>query len=167
MLSIIKNKLPYIITFILFYFIYEALIYNFANINGIASYFVIDLFIILFITSFSMLFKSNKVTIIILSVLMFLVCVLFIVNTHIYNIFGDILTISYLDVLNEATVVFSWSFVKPMVVLLGLFIFSLYIFSNYLIYRLYKVKPYNSETEYVVSGLFTTILSTLIFGILF
>jgi len=165
MLQVLKMKIPYIITFVIFYFIFEALTYNFVNMNGIAKYFILDLFIVLFFIMFTVLFKSNKVTIILLSIFMFFITVLFCVNAHIYKIFGDVFSINYLSVLNEAEQVFDWSFISAGIIGLAIFVFSIYVIANYFLYKSFNEIKYTLERDYVVSSLFVTILSTLVIGI--
>ena len=167
MLKVLKMKMPYIIPFLLFYILFEVLTYSFVGMNGVAKYFFLDLFIILFVSSFIFLFKSNKVTVIILSIFMFLFMILFLTNAHMYLIFGDIFSIEYFKVLDEANKVFSFSFMNPKIIILGLFIFVIYVLLNVWIYKLTKNVTYNLEREYIVSGLFTTIAFSLIIGILF
>lgn len=168
MLKVLRIKLPYIIPFLLFYIIFELLTYSFVGMSGIAEYFFLDLFIILFILSIIFLFKSNKVTIILLSILMFLDMILFLLNAHIFKIFGGVFSIEYLKVLSEANQVFSFSFLNFGLIVLGLFIFSLYIIINLGIYKLTNKKvEYNLEREYIVSGLFVLIFVSLVCGILF
>ncbi len=165
MLQVLKIKIPYIITFVIFYFIFEALTYNFVNMNGIAKYFILDLFIILFFIMFTTLFRNNKITIILLSIFMFFITILFCVNAHIYKIFGDIFSINYLSVLNEAEEVFDWSFISFGIIGLGIFVFALYVVANYLLYSCFNQIKYTLDREYVISSLFVTILSTLVIGI--
>ena len=165
MLQVLKMKIPYIITFVIFYFIFEALTFAFVNMSGIARFFVLDLFITLFFTSFTMLFKSNKVTIILLSIFMFFITILFCVNAHIYKIFGDIFSINYLKVLNEAEEVFDWNFISFWIIALGLFVYLIYVGVNITIYFFTKKITYTKDTEYIVSSLFLTILTTVVVGI--
>lgn len=167
MLKVLKTKIPYIIPFLLFYIVFELLTYHFVGMNGIAKYFLLDLFIVLFITSFIYLFKSNKVTIIMYSIFMFFFMILFLVNAHIYSIFGGIFSIEYLKVLGEANRVFSFSFLNFNIIMIALFIYSLYIITNYFIYSLTKNYVYNEEKDYIVNGMFLLVLTSLIFGILF
>jgi phosphoglycerol transferase MdoB-like AlkP superfamily enzyme len=140
--------------------------FSFVGMSGIGKYFTLDILLVLFFTSFTMLFKSNKVTIILLSIMMFFIMALFLVNAHLYKIFGDILSIGYLEVLDEATGVFSWSFINFEVIILGLFVYFLFILSCYIIANIMRNVKYNLERDYIVSGLFQTIFTTLVVGLL-
>lgn len=167
MLKVLKMKIPYIISFLLFYVVFEILTYSYIGMYGLAKYFLLDLFIVLSFSTIVFLFKSNKVTISILSVIMFLFMILFLANTHIYLIFGDVFSLEYLKVLDEANKVFSFSFLNYGVIMLGIFVYVIYVLLNVFIYKLNNNVKYDLERNFIVSGFFTALLTSLIIGILF
>lgn len=166
MIRILRMKALYIASFLLFFLIFEFLTYSSVGMSGLSRFFLLDILIILFFTSIIYFFKSKKMTVILLSILMFFVMALYLVNAHMYLIFGDVFSFEYFRVTDEAGKVFSFSFVNIGLVFLGLLVYSLYILINVIISRHIKVK-YDLEREYIVSGLFTNIFLSLIIGVFF
>lgn len=168
MKQVIKMKYPYILLFITFVFIFEMLTFAFVKASGIPSYFLLDLLISLFFSSLILLIKNNKATIIYLSILMFIITLLFLTNAIIYNIFGDIFTISYFNYLSEAGEVFEWYYLKPNIMATGIILFLTYIGLNILLAFFYSKKvKYSKDNSYITTGFFTYLLTTFIIGILF
>lgn len=167
MKSILKIKVPQILLFTLFFILFEVLTFSFVKMDGIPKYFLTDILIVIFFASLIFLFKSNKVSVIYLSILMLFNTILFCTNSIIYNIFGDIFSISYLTVLSEAEKVFEWSYLEPKIMCTGIFVLILYITLSILLVKYMIKEKYEKETAYIVTGYFTYILSIFIIGILF
>ena len=167
MKDVFKIKIPFILIFLLFYIIYEIMLFSYVNMSGLPRYFFLDFIIVLFFASIIFFIRSNKASIIILAIFMLFNMVLFFTNAIIYSIFGDIFSIHYLKVLDEAEQVFEWHYLKPSIIIPGLLVYLAYIGINIFMLKPMKKVTYNNERDFIVSGLFLNILSIFILGIIF
>lgn len=167
MKDVFKIKLPFILIFLIFYVIYEIMLFSYVKMAGLPRYFFLDFIIVLFFASIILFIKSNKASIIILSIFMAFNMILFFTNAIIYSIFGDIFSISYLKVLNEAEQVFEWHYLKPSIIIPGLLVYIAYVSINIFLLKPMSKIIYDNEKDFIVSGMFANILSILVLGIIF
>lgn len=167
MKDVFKIKIPFILIFLLFYIIYEIMLFAYVKMSGLPRYFFLDFIIVLFFASIIFFIKSNKASIVILAIFMLFNMVIFFTNAIIYSIFGDIFSIHYLKVLDEAEQVFEWHYLKPSIIIPGLIVYFAYIGINIFMLKPMKKVTYNNEKDFIVSGLFANILSLLILGTIF
>lgn len=102
------------------------------------DYIMIDLSVVFIIGSFIFLFKSYVISLIYLSSWIFLFCVLYLANTTMFNIFGDIFSIDKLLLVDEAILVFEWSYLKMDNIITALSLFLGFILLNLFIHYLFR-----------------------------
>lgn len=103
MKSILKNKGLIFLTFLVFYLITEITTFIWIDFDFLPKDLLIDFMIVFAISSITLLIKSNKGSIIYISVIYALVLILFVVNATMYKVYMDLFTIQQLLLISEAT----------------------------------------------------------------
>ncbi|MBP5445025.1 MAG: LTA synthase family protein [Acholeplasmatales bacterium] len=165
--QVLKMKAPLLLCYMLFFIIFQIMTFSYVHISGIPSYFMLDLLIALSLGSIIFMIKNRIASVVYLCIVMLLYMILFCTNAILFNIFGDVFSIEYLQVLNEAGEVFEWSYLKPFIMVPGILVFLAYVTINVLYIIFWKKDTYTVERSYVVTGMFTFIASLLTFGLIF
>lgn len=135
MLEFIKSKLLLIVLFIFYFVIIELLTFQTLNLGIFPKYLILDISLILIIASFIFLMKTNKVSFIYLSICLFACIILYLTNSIIYFIFGDIFSLEKLFLIGEANEVFEVAFLNKQVIIISLLLFFSYLIINCLLLK--------------------------------
>ena len=165
--QVVKMKAPLLICYMLFFIIFQIMTFSYVKASGIPSYFMLDLLIVLSLGCIVFMIKNRIASIIYLSILMLGYLILFLTNAILFNIFGDVFSIEYLKVLNEAGEVFEWYYLRPYIMIPGILVYLAYVSINVLYVIFIKKPTYTLERSYVTTGMLTYIASMLVFGIIF
>lgn len=166
MLKILKEKGIMLLVFLFFYFIFSTLTFNTIGLPLFPKYMVLDYLILIFFTAFIFLIKSNKIALSIYSFFMVFILVLYVTNVTLDKVFGDVFSLQYLSILDEAGEVFEWGYLDFNVVFTAFFIFGLYLFVNIFLLRFFKDK-YESDRCYSLNGMFIIVPLIIVLSFIF
>ncbi len=166
----LKEKGSLILTFIIFYLLIEFITFRWVDFAGFAQSFFIDFFLAIAVGSFALLFRSNKASIIYLTVILGFVMTLFLINATMYSVYFDLFTLQQLTLIGEATNVFNFDFLSiPSIIIAVVITFLYYLSIRYLwkkMYRYYEQIPnYYRKTAIVLLSTFIIITSFFLSGI--
>jgi phosphoglycerol transferase MdoB-like AlkP superfamily enzyme len=112
MIKILREKGTILGIFLVYYYLIQIITFEWINFQFLPSSFFIDFFIALMIGSVVFLFKSNKLAIAYVTVIISMVIALFMVNATLYSVYRDIFTLQQFTLLQEAGAVFRFEFVS-------------------------------------------------------
>lgn len=136
MKELLKQKMQIFIVFILFYLIAEIITFMWVDFSFLPKDFIIDLVIALGISSFIFLFRSNKISIIYLGVIFFIVDMLFLINATMYSVYYDLFTLQQLSLVGEAANVINvdllsiWGIVAFVLMLAGFIVSMIFMYKH-------------------------------------
>lgn len=146
MKNILKNKSILMVTFLILYLMVEITTFLWIDFNFLPKNFLIDLIIVLAISSLVILFKSNKGSMIYLSVIYLIVVLLFIVNATMYDVYLDLFTIQQFQLLGEAAGVVNIEHISFVSIVIGFVFIVLFLFIMRFIYiKLQDINLSNKE----------------------
>ncbi|MFA7560496.1 MAG: LTA synthase family protein [Candidatus Izemoplasmatales bacterium] len=112
MIKILREKGTILGIFLVYYYLIQIITFEWINFQFLPSSFFVDFFIALMIGSVVFLFKSNKLAIAYVTVIISMVIALFMVNATLYSVYRDIFTLQQFTLLQEAGAVFRFEFVS-------------------------------------------------------
>jgi len=166
----LREKGSLILTFMVFYMLIQFITFQWVDFSLFPQSFFVDFFIALGVASLSLLFKSNKASIIYLTLVLALVMTLFLINATMYSVYFDLFTIQQLTLIGEATNVFNFEFLSiPSIILAVIITFLYYLTIRFLwkkMYRYYEQIPnYYKKTAIVLLTVFSFMTMFFVSGI--
>lgn len=166
----IKEKGALVLTFLVFYLLIEYITFMWVDFDNFPQSFMIDLLFALGVGSLALLFRSNKASIIYLTVILGFVMTLFLINATMYSVYFDLFTLQQLTLIGEATNVFNFEFLSIPSILIAVVITFLYFMVIRVLwikmYRYYEHIPrYYKKTAIVLLSVFLVIFTVFSSGI--
>ncbi|OQX93093.1 MAG: hypothetical protein B6I17_04300, partial [Tenericutes bacterium 4572_104] len=163
MKELLKQKSQIFLLFILFYLIAEIITFIWVDFNFLPKDLVIDLVIALGIGSLIFLMKSNKISIIYLGVVFFIIDMLFLINATMYSVYYDLFTLQQLSLIGEATNVINIELLSIWGILIAFVLLALYILSMIFLYKHLK-KNQKEIPNYYAKGLALFFMVIILIG---
>lgn len=166
----LREKGAILLTFIVFYMIIQFVTFRWVDFSIFPQSFFLDFLFALGVGSIAFLFRSNKASIIYISVVLSFVMTLFLVNATMYSVYFDLFTLQQLSLLTEATNVFQFEFISIPSILIAVVIIFIYLLVLHFLwkkmYRYYEYIPfYYKKTAIILSIIALFITSFFISGI--
>ena len=157
MRQIIKEKLHILLSFLVFYFLVEVIMFAWMDFSFLPTNFLIDLTIAFAIGSVIFLFRSIKASIIYLCFVFGFAIALFLINATMYSVYYDIFTLQQLQLLREAKDVFSFEHLSVVSIIVGAVISIIYGVYMFLLWkkfnknkvRIHKLKQILNKTDQI------------------
>jgi phosphoglycerol transferase MdoB-like AlkP superfamily enzyme len=146
MIKILREKGTILGIFLVYYYLIQIITFEWINFQFLPSSFFIDFFIALMIGSVVFLFKSNKLAIAYVTVIISMVIALFMVNATLYSVYRDIFTLQQFTLLQEAGAVFRFEFVSINSLIVTVLIAISYFLVIYVAWK--KILRANSSNYY-------------------
>ncbi len=163
MKELLKQKILIFLLFILFYLITEVITFVWVDFNFLPKDIIIDLMIALGISSFILLIKSNKISIIYLGIVFFIIDMLFLINATMYSVYYDLFTLQQLSLIGEATNVINFDLLSIWVILTAIVLLALYTVSMIFLYKHLK-KNQKEIPNYYAKGLALFFMTVILIG---
>ncbi|ERJ11879.1 LTA synthase family protein [Haloplasma contractile] len=155
----IKQKTISLCFFLLFFIIIEILTFHALGLGFAPNYFMLDVAFVAVLGSIVFIIKSDKAVRIYLTSWIFLFTMLYITNTTMFRLFGDIFTLEKLFLVNEADQVFEFNFIEFQDIRRSVMLFISFIIVNRIMKRLFTVnEPSASYNRRIQISVFLGIL---------
>lgn len=148
MKQILKDKLPYIIAFIIAYYLIEITTFIWVDFSFLPKDFLIDLMLVFSIVAGSLLFESKKATMLYFSFFFTIMLLLFFVNATMYKVYLDLFTIQQLQLLGEATEVVNFEHISVWGIVIGILYAIVYVIVMRLIHKHTKTQELSTKLYY-------------------
>ena len=107
-----KQKGLLCLTFIVFYFLIESITFRWVDFSFLPQAFLVDVLFVLGVASVTLLFRSHKIAIIYMTIVLAWIMALFLVNATMYSVYFELFTLQQLTLIGEATNVFNFEFLS-------------------------------------------------------
>ena len=166
----LREKGSLFLTFAFFYLLIEFVTFQWVEFSILPESFLIDLLFIIIFGSGVFLFRSNKLSIVYITIILGLVMTVFLINATMYSVYFELFTLQQLTLLGEATAVFNFEFLSiPSIIVATVIAFLYFLTLTYLhrkMFRYYEDIPkYYKKTLIVMSAILVFVSLTFVSGI--
>ena len=166
----LREKGSLFLTFAFFYLLIEFVTFQWVEFSILPQSFLIDLLFIIIFGSGVFLFRSNKLSIIYITIILGLVMTVFLINATMYSVYFELFTLQQLTLLGEATAVFNFEFLSIPSIIVATVIAFLYFLTLTFLWRKYfryyeDIPQYYRKTLIVMSTIFVIVTLFFVSGI--
>lgn len=160
MRQITKEKLHILISFLVFYFIVEIVLFAWMDFSFLPISFLIDLTIAFALGSVIFLIKSTRASIIYICIVFGIVITFFLINATMYSIYYDLFTLQQLKLFREAKYVFNFEHLSVLSIIVGALISIAYGIVLFFLGKKYRKNP--KPKKFLLKGLLYFCISMVI-----